>query len=47
VAAGSVVLRSVKPHSTVAGVPARLIGKVGDAEPARDMDQTLDDDATQ
>jgi serine O-acetyltransferase len=47
VAAGSVVLRSVKPHSTVAGVPARLIGKVGDVEPARDMDQTLDDDATQ
>ncbi len=43
VAAGSVVLNSVPPHSTVAGVPARLIGKVGDMEPARDMDQTLGD----
>jgi serine O-acetyltransferase len=43
VAAGSVVLHSVPPHSTVAGVPARLIGKVGDVEPARDMDQTFGD----
>jgi serine O-acetyltransferase len=34
----------VPPHSTVAGVPARLIGKVGDVEPAREMDQTLGDD---
>ena len=44
VAAGSVVLADVPPHSTVAGVPARLIGKVGDVEPARAMDQTLGDD---
>jgi serine O-acetyltransferase len=44
VAAGSVVLVSVPPRSTVAGVPARLIGRVGDVEPARDMDQTIADD---
>jgi serine O-acetyltransferase len=45
VAAGSVVLERVPPHSTVAGVPARLIGKVRDGEPARDMDQLLGDTA--
>ena len=44
IAAGSVVLHSVPPRSTVAGVPGRLIGKVGEVEPARDMDQTINDD---
>jgi serine O-acetyltransferase len=44
VAAGSVVLHSVPPHSTVAGVPAKLIGKTGEAEPARVMDQMIADD---
>jgi hypothetical protein len=34
----------VPPRSTVAGVPGRLIGKVGEVEPARDMDQTINDD---
>ena len=42
VAAGSVVLKPVPPGSTVAGVPARVLGRAGCAEPARAMDQTLD-----
>ncbi|HMN85238.1 MAG TPA: serine O-acetyltransferase [Bauldia sp.] len=41
VAAGSVVLKPVPPHSTVAGVPARVIGVAGCKEPARSMDQTF------
>jgi serine O-acetyltransferase len=44
IAAGSVVLKQVPPHSTVAGVPARVIGMTGDAQPARLMDQTFADD---
>jgi serine O-acetyltransferase len=43
VAAGSVVLRPVPPHSTVAGVPARVIGEAGCREPARSMDQMVAD----
>ena len=43
VAAGSVVLKPVPAHSTVAGVPARLIGKAGCSDPARSMDQTIDE----
>ncbi|MBY6242252.1 serine O-acetyltransferase [Methylosinus sp. Sm6] len=42
VAAGSVVMESVPPHKTVAGVPARIIGDVGAAEPSLTMDQLLD-----
>ena len=42
-AAGSVVLKSVPPHMTVAGVPARVVGEAGCAEPARAMDQMLHD----
>ncbi|MBP1849929.1 serine O-acetyltransferase [Rhizobium halophytocola] len=41
VAAGSVVLKAVPPCSTVAGVPARVVGEAGCAEPARSMDQLL------
>jgi serine O-acetyltransferase len=41
VAAGSVVLRDVPPHTSVAGVPARVIGKVKTAAPALEMDQLL------
>ncbi|MXP63461.1 serine O-acetyltransferase [Roseomonas sp. M0104] len=43
VAAGSVVLKPVPPCTTVAGVPARVIGQAGCAEPARTMDQMLRD----
>src|ERR1700738_1424253 len=43
IAAGSVVLKSVPPHITVAGVPARVVGEAGCAEPARAMDQMLHD----
>ncbi|MFY8038057.1 MAG: serine O-acetyltransferase [Bosea sp. (in: a-proteobacteria)] len=41
VAAGSVVLVSVPRNSTVAGVPAKVVGEAGCAEPARAMDQLL------
>jgi serine O-acetyltransferase len=41
IAAGSVVLRAVPPKKTVAGVPARVVGEAGCAEPARTMDQIL------
>ena len=41
VAAGSVVLHPVPRNSTVAGVPAKVVGTAGCAEPARDMDQFL------
>jgi serine O-acetyltransferase len=41
VAAGSVVLASVPRNSTVAGVPAKVVGEAGCAEPARAMDQLL------
>lgn len=39
VAAGSVVLKAVPSKTTVAGVPARIIGEAGCAEPSRSMDQ--------
>lgn len=41
IAAGSVVLHAVPPNVTVAGVPAKVVGTAGCAEPARDMDQLL------
>ncbi len=43
IAAGSVVLHSVPAHSTVAGVPAKLVGRTGAADPSRLMDQLLDE----
>ena len=41
IAAGSVVLHPVPHNKTVAGVPARIVGEAGCAEPARTMDQLL------
>jgi serine O-acetyltransferase len=43
IAAGSVVLKPVPPNTTVAGVPARVIGEAGCPEPSRSMDQLFYD----
>jgi serine O-acetyltransferase len=43
IAAGSVVVKAVPHNTTVAGVPARVIGESGCAEPSRTMDQMLND----
>jgi serine O-acetyltransferase len=45
VAAGSVVLKPVPPHTTVAGVPAKIVGKhaPGEQPPSHDMDCMLGD----
>lgn len=41
IAAGSLVVKEVPNNVTVAGVPARVIGVAGCAEPSRNMDQLL------
>jgi serine O-acetyltransferase len=41
IAAGSVVLKAMPNNVTVAGVPARVIGEAGCAEPSHTMDQML------
>lgn len=41
IAAGSVVLNDVSPHTTVAGVPARMVGTPRVSSPALDMNQNL------
>lgn len=42
IAAGSVVLSEVPPNSTVAGIPAKIVGKPRVAEPSRVMDQCVE-----
>ena len=41
VAAGSVVIKPVPNNVTVAGVPAKVVGEAGCAEPSRTMDQII------
>ncbi len=41
IAAGSVVLQDVPPCKTVAGVPARIVGEAGCAQPAIEMDHRV------
>lgn len=42
VGANSVVLNNVPPHTTVVGVPARVVGAPGAPKPSLVMDQSLD-----
>ncbi len=44
VGGGSVVVHSVAPHTTVAGVPAHPVGRNSGMAPSKIMDQTLDDE---
>ena len=43
IAAGSVVLKPVPNNTTVAGVPAKVVGQADCAEPSRSMDQLFND----
>ena len=45
VASGSVVLQAVPEKTTVAGVPARIVGQAGCSEPSRSMDQRFEPDS--
>ncbi len=41
VGAGTLVLEPVRPHTTVAGVPARVVGRPKEVSPALEMDQRI------
>ncbi|TPE54800.1 serine O-acetyltransferase [Maribrevibacterium harenarium] len=41
IGAGSVVLEPVAKHTTVAGVPAKVVGRTSEAEPSREMDHSI------
>lgn len=43
IGAGSIVLENVPANTTVAGVPSRILGPAGCAEPSRSMDQIFYD----
>ena len=43
VGASSLVLKSVEPHTTVAGVPAKVVGRPQGEAPALNMQQALDE----
>ncbi len=45
VAAGALVLKAVPEKTTVAGVPARVVGVAGCSQPSRTMDQILADES--
>lgn len=44
IAAGALVVKPVPPKTTVAGVPARVVGVAGCSQPSRTMDQILADE---
>ena len=44
IAAGSLVLKNVPNNVTIAGIPGRVVGVAGCAEPSRTMDQIIAED---